>query len=513
MIVMVLLLSTFETKVSGSWPRGTRTSETLGEPVSDLRWRQSALNRESPGFSRGECQVNIRSTRFLQMTWIQIGKLRFRISFMLLMIWGLFILYGTTIPFDFSAPSAQVAAKLHQVLERPWQAASRMDIVSNVLLFLPWGFLCAVWLAGHGVGYVAAIVVASLSGLAISGFVETLQLFAPMRSTSLIDLVTNFSGSLGGSIIGWPLARWVSPLALPRLKRMLGERPMLSLALLAAGGLVLFDLAPFDVSIDIGDLKTAIKAARPIPFGPAVDGSELAAEPWSWASETLTWMLVSGVFLLAFRECGRTGAQAIIASAAVAAVLSLAIEVLQLTIRSRSTDATSVFWSFLGALVGAAVVGRSSGAQPRRWLDPAIAVWLLIGMIESWTPLNLVWPDQKVLSPERLVPFLAYYRRTDIHALADLISQVLFFVPLGALLARRFPRISIGRGTVIGFCLGLLLELGQLFLRDRTCEITDALSAGFGAGLGLYLWRWGQTLHDPSRRVARYRVGPVNHTA
>ena len=56
MIAMVPPLSTFETKVSGSWPRATRTSKTLGEPVSDLRWGQSASNRESPAFRRGEYQ-------------------------------------------------------------------------------------------------------------------------------------------------------------------------------------------------------------------------------------------------------------------------------------------------------------------------------------------------------------------------------------------------------------------------------------------------------------------------
>ena len=145
------------------------------------------------------------------MTWIHIGKLRFRISFMLLTIWGLFILYGTTIPFDFSASSAQVVAKLHLACERPWHSASRTDIVSNVLLFLPWGFLCAVWLTEHGVGYAAVVIIASLAGLAISGFVESLQLFAPTRTTSLIDLATNFSGSVLGALIGWPLARWASP--------------------------------------------------------------------------------------------------------------------------------------------------------------------------------------------------------------------------------------------------------------------------------------------------------------
>ena len=105
------------------------------------------------------------------------------------------------------------------------------------------------------------------------------------------------------------------------------------------------------------------------------------------------------------------------------------------------------------------------------------------------------------------MPFLAYYRRTDIYALADLISQTMFFVPLGALLTAHFPRISARACVGIGLLLGVVLEAGQLFLADRTSEITDALSAGFGAGLGLGLWRWGESIRDPSRGVARYRVG------
>ncbi len=205
------------------------------------------------------------------MTPVRIGKPRLPLSFMLFVLWGLFILYGTTIPLVFSASSDQVIAKVHQAFDRPGQASSRMDIMSNVLLFLLCGFLCAIWLAGRGVGDVPAAVAASLAGLAISGFVETIQLFAPSRTTSLIDLATNFSGSVGGRLIGWPLARWASPLAVPWLKRLVAARPMLSMALLAAGGLMLFERAPYDVSIDVGDLKAAIKSARLVPFGPAVD--------------------------------------------------------------------------------------------------------------------------------------------------------------------------------------------------------------------------------------------------
>ena len=245
------------------------------------------------------------------MTHIQIGRSRLRLPFVLLVLWGMFILYGTTIPFDLSASSARVAAKLQKVLEQPWQTASRMDIVSNVLLFLPWGFLCSVWLADRGTDYAVSLIVASLTGMAMSGFVEFLQLFTPTRITSLIDVATNLSGSVTGAVIGWPLARWASPLARPWLGRVVSTRPMIAGSLLVAAGLLISGLAPFDVSIDLGDLKTSIKSARPIPFGPAVDGSESPAEPWSWARETLTWMMVGGLFMLAFREAGRTGFRAI----------------------------------------------------------------------------------------------------------------------------------------------------------------------------------------------------------
>jgi glycopeptide antibiotics resistance protein len=175
-------------------------------------------------------------------------------------------------------------------------------------------------------------------------------------------------------------------------------------------------------------------------------------------------------------------------------------------IRSRVSDATSVVWSLVGSMLGASIVGRSRAAGSQRWLGPAMVLWFMIAMLEAWTPPKFAWPEPPVLRPDRLVPFLAYYRRTDIYALADLISQTMFFVPLGALLAARFPRISMWAFVGIGLILGIVLEAGQLFLVDRTSEITDALSAAFGAGLGSWLWRRGESIRDPSRGVARYRV-------
>jgi glycopeptide antibiotics resistance protein len=92
------------------------------------------------------------------------------------------------------------------------------------------------------------------------------------------------------------------------------------------------------------------------------------------------------------------------------------------------------------------------------------------------------------------------------------IDQVLIFIPLGALLAAGSRRRSILQAAVIGFTVGLILEVGQLFLPERTAELTDALSASVGAGLGLALLRWGESVRDPtsSLGVTRYRVGSTD---
>jgi hypothetical protein len=51
-----------------------------------------------------------------------------------------------------------------------------------------------------------------------------------------------------------------------------------------------------------------------------------------------------------------------------------------------------------------------------------------------------------------------------------------------------------------------------VFLPERTAELTDALSASVGAGLGLALLRWGESVRDltSSLGVTRYRVGSTD---
>jgi glycopeptide antibiotics resistance protein len=351
-----------------------------------------------------------------------------------------------------------------------------------------------------------------LSGFLLSGAVECAQLFTPNRTTSLLDLVTNTAGSTLGAVIGWLFARRVWPAMVGRFRQLTVQRPMAACSLAVAAGLTVTALAPFDISVQVSELKTAIKNARLVPFGPTLDGSVAPEKAWPLASDLLVWMLAGGLFTLAAREAGRRGGQAILLAVIAGVGLCLATELMQIVIPSHRLDITTVLMALVGSSVGALSLARTQSRNARDWITPALSIWGVIAVLNFWAPPNFAWPGPPFLRPEWFVPFWSYYIRTNAAALADVINQVLIFVPLGVLLAAGSRRRSILQAALIGFAVGLILEAGQAFLPERTAELTDALSASVGAGLGLALWRWGESVRDPTNSlgVARYRVGSTD---
>jgi VanZ family protein len=430
----------------------------------------------------------------------------------LLVLWGLFIVYGTMLPFEFSVHDEPIEASLRRIWERPWSSGSRVDAVSNVLLFMPWGFLLAAWRCKCGTGYRAATVLGLFSGFLLSGAVECAQLFTPSRTTSLLDLVTNTAGSTLGAVIGWPFARRVWPRMVGTFSQLIVQRPLTACALAFAAGLTVTALAPFDISVQVSELKTAIKNARLIPFGPTLDGAPAPVKAWLLASDLLIWMLAGGLFSLAAREVGRRGDQAVLLAVVAAVGLCLAQEFMQIVIPSHGFDMTTVVMALVGSTVGAVSLVRSGSRYARDWITPALWIWGALAVLRFWAPLNFAWPGPPFFRPEWVVPFWSYYIRTNAAALADVIDQVLIFIPVGVLLAAGSRKRSVLQAALIGLAVASIFEAGQVFIPERTAELTDALSASVGTGLGLALWRWGESVRDPtsSQGVARYRVGSTD---
>jgi VanZ family protein len=447
---------------------------------------------------------------FFKRTRLWAAHLRWRSNpvVVLLFLWGVFIVYGTLLPFQFSASSEDVAARLRRIWEDPRPSGARADALSNFLLFLPWGFWLAVWRAQSGTSYVASVILAALSGAFLSVCVETAQLFTPSRTTSLLDLATNTAGSLVGALIGWPFSRWAWTRLIRRGRELVVTRPLSACALAAAAGLLIAGLAPFDVSVQLDQLKNALRNARLIPFGPPLSGIAAPIDPWSWATELLTWTISGGLFALAAREAGRHRLRAMLPAVLGSGALALTIELLQLVVSGHVVDMTSVVIALLGAALGAFVVARAPSGDARRWVMPALFVWGGLAVLTYWTPPEFAWPEPPFFRLEWFVPFWAYYVRTSGDALADIVGQVMFFIPSGALLAAKSPKRSIIQAALFGLAIGAAMEAGQVFLPARTAELTDALSAAVGAAMGLGLWRWGESVRDPAHSFGnvRYRV-------
>jgi VanZ family protein len=426
----------------------------------------------------------------------------------LLLLWILFIIYATTLPFNFSATGEVVQARLRRLIEHPLKGARNLgDVVSNVLLFLPFGFLLAVWRAGRGASLAATTALALLGGAVLSGSVELTQLFAPQRFISFVDLMMNTFGSIVGAMTGWFWARAIWPVLSVRVRQLLVARPLTGCALAVAAGLLLAGLSPFEVGLKVADLKVAIGKARPVPFGPSLNGSAPATAPGLWASELLTWTLAGGVFVLAAREWGRVRHRALIPAVLAAVGLCLVIEAAQILIPSRDLDMTSVVLAMVGAAIGAWLVVRDESGNARRWIMPALVIWSMAVVLRAWSPWRFAWPGPfSWWKPEMIVPFWSYFVSRTLGDLADVIGQALTFLPLGVLLAARSWRQSFVGVTAIAIVFSIAMEIGQVFVPGRTPDISDVLSAAAGAGLGLALWRWGESARTSSLGVARYRI-------
>jgi VanZ like family len=156
-----------------------RNRPTYFAAAADLRGNSENRSTRNPSLS--DAYEN--KTMFITIRLLA-AHLRWRSNpiVVLLVLSGLFILYGTLLPFQFSVNGEYVEASLRRIWEHPWHIGSRADLVSNVLLFMPWGFLLATWRSTCGSGFLAAMVLALLSGFLLSGAVEYAQLFTPRSS-------------------------------------------------------------------------------------------------------------------------------------------------------------------------------------------------------------------------------------------------------------------------------------------------------------------------------------------
>jgi len=481
-------------------------------------------------------------------TWVALPR---RVQFFLLGAAFIgFAVYGSLVPLRFTPISFSTA--LERFAEIPTlgsEVQSRTDWATNVLLFVPIGFFAvgALCVDRRRRWAVLATVPVAACCAALSVAIEFAQLWFPPRTASLNDIAAETIGSLAGCVlwvfVGQTLTDWLRTYTRDASPKRQVDWLLQAYLL----GFVIYSVLPLDLTISVADLYRKFK------------GGKLVALPFSYGyGSAFAWIYQLAKDVVVFVPVGAWAATAFVGrgrqvrslgqSVLIGGLIAAAIEVAQLFVYSRFTDATDIIMGTAGVTVGAALMRRLRGAtggqpmaepatepaaanlawlrgrrritcrfgkgtvpfslrenrdSPQVVLRPALR-WLAIAALYAalvtagyWFPFD--FSADKEMIKQRLagffgVPFAAMYRGSEFKAVSNLLQKTLVFAPLGALVtvaARQMPvprtvrRIFLGGLLLVCFGVAFAIELGQVLSPRHTPDFTDVILCTAGALVGM----------------------------
>ena len=265
-----------------------------------------------------------------------------------------FAWYGSLVPLHFSPrPLADAWGQFANsgVL---WSGGSRVDWGVNVMLFIPAGFclLAAAIRADLPVGQriLRTIGVAALC-LMMSLLIEFSQSWFPPRVPTLSDVAAQFCGAAAG-LAGWWLCGKSCDRAVADL--VSDTHPHRQLGLILLGYmvvLVFFLLAPLDLTLRPAELMRKYRDGRilVVPFSYSYDS--LLRLAYNTVADIILFIPV-GVFATTFLTRQKSEARSLPLSLLLGCVIVLGVEIAQLLVMSRFTDATDLVTGGLGVAIG-----------------------------------------------------------------------------------------------------------------------------------------------------------------
>ena len=214
-----------------------------------------------------------------------------------LVLWAataLFILYATTIPFNFVFERAFALTNFDRMTMNPLvspdtgRRVSTTDFISNVLLFVP--FACfGIWSRARSRWWFVRILWVTLLGMILSGCVETLQLFTVDRTSSVSDVFANTLGAGFGAVAATVFrAGGRRFLAASNIGDSRGAAFVFPL-LIALAVLLAAVWEPFDVTLDVGSVVPKLRTFVHDPW----QGGPLTDEALSWTQHLFFTLLSS----------------------------------------------------------------------------------------------------------------------------------------------------------------------------------------------------------------------------
>ncbi|MDD5581551.1 MAG: VanZ family protein [Methylobacter sp.] len=412
-----------------------------------------------------------------------------------------FVIYGSLVPLNFNPKSMEDALwQFENIRYLDLGIGSLADWVANILLIIPLAFLWFMLLAIHTRTHVKIFlsVVIWLSCFFLALAIEFTQLFFPPRTVSINDIIAEALGAFVGIAAGWlfgqPLWIWLQQWHQESDVKTFDRYLQIYLF-----GLFLYAVLPLDLTISPVELYHKWNEGRIVllPFGSLKPN--LIENIYQWVSEIALWFPVP----LLWQRMGCYNRSQLYLRVFLAA---LAIEFFQLFVYSRVTDVTDILLALLGASIGIQLTSYFFEASDRaertgsapvlnqvlKWSSWLCLLWSIVLIGVFWYPFNFVTDTTFIAANIKSffkVPFYAYYYGTEFRAITEVFHKVLFFAPLGVVLAF----ISWGYGFIAFirylayFWIALTalgIEAGQLLLPDKNADLTDWLLEVGGGFIG-----------------------------
>ena len=349
----------------------------------------------------------------------------------------LFIVYGSTYPFNFVAPAHPAGP--FQTLWQTWNARpGRGDLIANIFFYLPFGFFAArTFRANCNPAW--AFVWALLAGAILSVGCEILQYYVPGRAQSADDVYANTFGTALGAALGLILGRGFFSIW-PRNFR---DDPFPAVLLACWVGYRFFPYVPV---IDLHKYWDALK--------PVFDTGSLTAQ--DVFLQTATWILLATLFGAII------GRRLALALFPVLVGFVVAAEVAITGLHTSLPEIAGAAPAFVMLLVLTQFSKHQQDVAIFGFLLAFVIVWRLTPFQFSGTPHAFSF-----------VPFQSFIGGSPVINMKVFLEKCFYYGGLIWLLAE--CGMSIGRAGIVIAPILLATSAAQAFLPERSAEITDAV--------------------------------------
>jgi VanZ family protein len=425
----------------------------------------------------------------------------------LLLLYCLFILYGSFIPFHFNRDPEFVQSQWTRFFTPLFDHGVRQfsipDVLSNILLFVPFGFF---WVGGEFPRYgisrpVTAMFTTGVLGLLFGSVIEFGQTFSPGRIASILDAFCNGIGSAFGALAGSLLFRTAAGKLASMLLQLLRQRPSVVLLVLLLLATIADAYYPFQITLDVSTLWHNLKNTQVVPFSGGLRRF--------WLDLLIEkFLLFAAVGYLALRNLPPEPFPSRALAWITCSALVVSIETGKLFFAGRAPNFDNVVLGTAGVFCGVLLLPPLASAGLVQRHPTRILTALLVCLIAyaELSPFDWVESAQQISSRIATIewlPFVSYYHADPQAALFDLGKKMFLVAPFGFLIAAgsgaRDSKKRTGFAALTGLVMGVILEAGQLALKSRTPSVTDVLLFGAAAGAGAAVF-------DRYRRLRKCRV-------